>query len=484
MKKTFHDTVNLASGHSLILGNLPDKLDFKAISDTLLSHDMNLEKFGLFDVATPNFSNYYPEVTADDLKPTENEFVYPVFRALSEVIVHKQFNPIDFSEAGVLKDSMHLLIGQTVYANHEMAVGNELGTVADAFWQKSYKASDSTEIPAGINIKMAIDGKSNPKIARGLMMDPPSVHSNSVTVSFDWQKSHELEDNEFWAKLGTFAADGKMIRRVVTKVKKYFETSLVSHGADPFAQILDKNGKIVNPTYANVTYNSETGKKPIVHFNYKTDLTSLKEETIPEPIINNNSVMDKTLLLIATLFGYTTESLTEDKHTELVDKIKAAQGITNTVTELNQKITDLTTQLSTKDTELATSQNKVTELTTKLGEAENNSLGLSDMRAEAIKLHTLYNGGQPDASVATLVAGSNYDAVKVLVDQYQKLADEKFPLECQSCHSKDVKRQSSVSNTGEGANNKPKVTKSLNDVMAEVKGENSFHSRPKTTEEV
>src|SRR5210317_758975 len=86
------------------------------------------------------------------------------------------------------------------------------------------------------------------------MMDPPSVHSVSVTVTFEWKPSHKFEDeNEFYGKLGTYDDKGELVRRVVTKIHAYHEISFVAHGADPYAQkIVD--GKIANPEYAATQY--------------------------------------------------------------------------------------------------------------------------------------------------------------------------------------------------------------------------------------
>lgn len=74
-------------------------------------------------------------------------------------------------------------------------------------------------------------------------MDPPSIHSNSVSVRFIWDKSHpNLDEDEFWNKLGTYDEKGNLICRVVKEIVSYYETSLVSHGADPFAQKIDEMG--------------------------------------------------------------------------------------------------------------------------------------------------------------------------------------------------------------------------------------------------
>ena len=47
-----------------------------------------------------------------------------------------------------------------------------------------------------------------------------------------------------------------MIRKVVTEVVRYLETSLVSHGADSFAQKIGEDGKIINPEFAKRTWTS------------------------------------------------------------------------------------------------------------------------------------------------------------------------------------------------------------------------------------
>lgn len=109
--------------------------------------------------------------------------------------------PTDFSKNGVLKASMKLMLGQTVNCDHETSIGNAIGSVSQVMWQEGY-TDGKFKIPAGINGVLKIDGKSNPRIARGILMEPPSIHSNSVTVQFRWDKSHpELDNNEFWENL-------------------------------------------------------------------------------------------------------------------------------------------------------------------------------------------------------------------------------------------------------------------------------------------
>src|SRR5690606_30627173 len=178
------------------------------------------------------------------------------------ISVHKRHNPIDFGKnIEVLQKSMSLLVGQTVNADHETMIGNALGAVRDVQWQESY-VSAGKKVPAGFNAELRIDGKSNPRIARAINSDPPSIHSTSVTVEFEWEQSHpKLPAHEFWSKLGTLDEKGQLIRRIVTGIRRYHEISLVSHGADPYAQLIKKDGKIHNPKFAHITYNSDEEAK-------------------------------------------------------------------------------------------------------------------------------------------------------------------------------------------------------------------------------
>ncbi|HOM78419.1 MAG TPA: hypothetical protein PLT50_04425, partial [bacterium] len=231
-KKQFFDKITLNSGNSLIVGNsVPGKLDI----DSLTEHPLiptSVSRLGLFGMDSPSLPDFYKDIKPEDLVINDTDIAKPVFRALSEVIVNPKWNPTDFSEGGVLKASMAMLLGQTVYRNHEAIVGNELGSVSKVSWQESYTSS-GIKVPSGINMELSIDGKTFPSIVRAISMTPPAIHSNSVTVSFKWEKSHSLEDTEFFSKLGTYGADGKLVRKVVSEILGYHETSLVPHGADP-----------------------------------------------------------------------------------------------------------------------------------------------------------------------------------------------------------------------------------------------------------
>jgi len=77
-------TIVLGLGRSLIIPDLPPALDLEVISNQP-KLGIDTSKFGLFDSASPNLAQYYPDATPEDLKPKNEDFIYPVFRALSEV---------------------------------------------------------------------------------------------------------------------------------------------------------------------------------------------------------------------------------------------------------------------------------------------------------------------------------------------------------------------------------------------------------------
>lgn len=429
------DEVKLGFGHNLILGSSPSRLTLKQIGDSVIKEVANhaFEKFGFFDSSAPNYSTYYPEVTAEDLKPAEGDFIEPIFRALSEVIVHKNWNPIDFSEGDILRKSQNLLVGQTINADHETALGNAMGAIKDVEWQASYK-DGAIQVPAGINARLKIDGKSNPRIARGIMMDPPSIHSTSVTVSFLWKKSHpEMSEEAFFRGLATYDKDGQLIRRIATKVNAYREISLVGHGADPFAQKVDENGKIVNPVYAATANNSDKAglidfrkKEKFFFFDVRTDIISNSEN----PTIPNES---------------NTEETTENKNTDMnLEQIALALGLPKTATEAEiltalKAIQDANTAQLTEIAGLKEKQPDATKLT------DLQSFKDSILANKRAAVTAAYNKTTttPNAAITAMIASADIPALDALQTEYATKLNELYPATCSKCGSHEISMASS-----------------------------------------
>ena len=490
MKKTFIDKIRLGSGMSLMIGNAPSKLDVAHIG--IAKPNLHIEGLGLFESATPNFETYYPDVkNAADIKPDEGDFITPVFRMLSEVIVRKTYNPVDFAMNNVLKNSMGKLLGQTIYPNHEALVGNELGSVSKVFWQESYKTKSGIVVPAGINGIFKIDAKSHPNLARKITMDPPAIHSNSVTVEFEWERSHpSMELDEFRAKMGTYGPDGKLVRRVATLIRNYHETSLVAHGADPFAQVTDDENNISNPEYADSVYSlsmQNKAKPSFYGFSYREDLISLNNNEDHNTNNKNETTMKKITLLASQVFLLTAlgvkleagkESaeveLTDDLVNKLNDKLKSDSEATNKLAEATTKVTTLTKDLETKTTELTAESAKVTELTAKVTEISGKvETKLTALRDETKRIYTALKADKVEAAILTNIEKADEELLASLQKTYSEELENKFPSKCGDCGSNNVSKASAKLGEdpkGDGKDTSIKL-KSDAEVEAEILGE-------------
>lgn len=464
------DSIKLCGGHSLIIGHCPVKMSLSNISDKLEKDPQEVGSFGLFDTSAPNYTTYYPDVTAADLKPQDEEFIEPVFRMLSNVTVNARFNPVHFP-AEVLKAGMGKLIGQTVNIDHEMAVGNAIGAVKAVEWQNSYTTKEGLKVPAGINATLRIDGKSNPRIARGIMMEPPSIHANSVTVSFAWKKSHpDLSDEDFFSKVGTFDDKGKLIQRIVTEISAFHETSLVGHGADPFAQKIGKDGKIVNPSYARSRYplsdTSLTGELSdnAVFYDWK----SLSSEEYLDEIdtIGNNQIntdMNETLRLLETIFGLEKDSLTEENYQEKLGAVNTELATFRAESSKQPepvKVLDLVglEAIQTEITSLREFKASVpTDFKDKIVLAETAATIISSLKEDTKRLYKLSIGDKSeDAAILTVIEKADYNTLQALNKQYDQLTDGQFQFTCQSCGSHEVTRASAKpTSDGKDSTDKP-----------------------------
>lgn len=489
----FVSTMTLGAGHSIMVPNVPKGIDLGALSEKYFGAakvDKNsIEKFGLFG-SDIDYNTYFPDVTPKDFDPAQDEFIEPVFRLLSACIVSKNYMPTEFP-ADVLKASVPLMVGQTVNCDHETNIGNAIGTVSKAFWQEAYKTADGQEIPAGMNGVLKIDAKANPRIARGINMDPPSIHSNSVTVQFEWKPSHNFEDPwEFWDKLGTYDDKGEMVRRIATRIISYKETSLVSHGADPYAQKLNTDGQIINPGYAAAVYNSFSeqlkekisnscravsvtdfkafGEVAVMHNTSKTNNEGKQSSLVEKP--QNHTSMNKEFQeFLDQLFGEGMLTLGEGN----------SASVELTLSEVKQLIQDKA-DLSTK---LSEAQSQVTSLTEENNhlkeEAEANKsyvqMGKNHFtevkEATTASYKKLVGEGKEDANILALI--ENVDSLSTLISlkaAYDAQLEEKFPLHCADCGSKNINRGSSVSTQKPSEeSNKEKSTEEILEGIANKK---------------
>lgn len=458
-KSKFISSMVLSAGHSIMVGNVPKGVDTDSLSKNYFkAAKVDISKYGLFS-SDIDYNTYFPDVTKKDFNPETDEFIEPVFRLLSNCIVSKNYTPTEFPE-DVLKESIPLLIGQTVNCDHETNIGNAIGSVKEAFWQDSYQI-DGKDIPGGINGILKIDGKANPRIVRGIMMEPPSIHSNSVTVQFEWKPSHNFENPwEFWDKLGTYDENGEMIRRIVTKIISYKETSLVSHGADPYAQKLDKNGKIINPGYADSVYNSfseEVKEKicsgSVCDYDYKGDygialmhntsiINNNKEEDLNVKPNKNVSSMNKELQeFLEKLFGENMLSLSEGNSASIDLALSEVKRIITENNQFKSHVSSLQNEINILKEAAETNKPFIT-----MGKDYFSELKNSTMAA----YKKIVGEGKEDANIIALIEGvDSVSTLKSLRSSYESQLEEKFPLHCDDCGSNNISRASSISNNSE-----------------------------------
>lgn len=452
------ESMIIGSGHTIMAGFLPTGVEPQTFSENFYRWNHvskeSVEKLGLFG-SDIDYNTYYPNLTKEDLTPNADEFIEPVFRLLSATIVSKNWNPTDFSQPGVLKASMRMLLGQTVNCDHSTDIGNAIGSVSQVMWQEGYKDGNFM-IPAGINGVLKIDGKANPRIARGILMDPPSIHSNSVTVQFKWDKSHPgMDDRDFWDKLGTYDEKGNMIRKVVTEVVRYLETSLVSHGADSFAQKIGEDGKIINPEFAKRTWTSfaeyqEDTKKAYYFTDFKEDINSYQEnnDTPPNNIntnnpLNNNTMNKELKEFLEKLFGDNLLSLAEGQEVSTELALSAVQSLVNSKNTLEASITNLTTEKNQLSEQITQKDAEIANLTAMATVGKNH---IASLREEVVGNYKKLKGDKVDETIVTML-NAETTGLQTLISlnkDYKAQLEEKFPLTCSKCGSHDVTRSSSV----------------------------------------
>lgn len=459
------DSMTIGQGHTIMAGYIPEAVGAQTFSENYYKWKNptpdTIAQFGFWG-GDIDYNTYYPNLDKSELTPKDEEFIEPMFRLLSETIVSKNWNPTDFSQNGVLKASMKMLLGQTVNCDHETNIGNAIGAVSQVMWQESYKDGSFT-IPAGINGILKIDGKANPRIARGILMEPPSIHSNSVTVQFKWDKSHpQMEDNEFYQKLGTYDSKGVMVRRIVTEIVRYLETSLVSHGADSFAQKIGSDGKIINPTFAKRTWASyeeyrDDKSKQYFFTDYKSDLTSYQEKDDTQGSFNDNDAKDnhsnknnmneELLKFLESLFGDNMLTLEEGKEMNQENVIACIQTLVSSRNELQTSVDNLTTEKTSLTEQITNLNAEVANLKEMATVGKNH---IASLRENAVETYKKLMGDKVDETIVTMLNAETTGITTLisLTKDYQARLEEKFPLTCAKCGSKDVNRASSVSEDG------------------------------------
>lgn len=471
----------IGAGHSLILGNMPSKIPEKDYGNLVFGG--NTEQFGFF--SSVDYNTFYPGVTKEDFTPSDVDFIEPVFRMLSEVIVNKDWSPVDFGQGGVLKSSQNMMVGQTVVVDHESNVGNSIGSVKQTFWQESYK-DKGIQVPAGFNGVLKIDAKANPRISRGILMDPPSIHSNSVSVAFTWDKSHpKMSDQDFYNKLGTYDEKGDLIRRVAVAIDCYRHTSLVSHGADPFAQKVNQDGSLNNPKYASQqSYSASKGTEVDYYF---FDCKGFNKAVIlnntmafnmnlgKQKHLNNNSNMTpEEKALLSTLIGTGLLQLGDGKEINPENVKAAILSLVSGNADLESQVSLLTLGKKTSDDKVITLTAEINDLKSKV--EENKAMAtlgtetLAEFRTQTVASFKKIHGETADENIINLINSADVKQLTSLKKGYDVELEKQFPMTCSKCGSAELTRATSKveGEEGEDTNNGGNETKSFSDITREL----------------
>lgn len=338
---------------------------------------------------TSKNDNFNFEKTADVL-PKDEDYIFVNFRALSKATVPGHW--IDWSKDNVLKDSVPKLLGATVYPNHDFTdINNWLGAVQNVAWDE--QGANAQNVP-GINATYKIDALMNPRIARGLLMNPPAIHSTSMTVLFKFEFSHPDIANEsrwrFMELLGE-EVEGEIVRFIVTEILEYWEASLVFQGADRLAKQYDDDEEDFDDESLNAA-----------NLDMPTNLAK-KEKT---EMAKCTDCKDAEATLCATCAKKKKMSA-DPEEANLSVQLEAA----------NQKITDLQEKADVADKYVEEKRAEVTRLA-KIAE-----LGAGE--------------GELDEVISAQINEANFERLQGLTKYYEKKAADKFPPGRSSQESSD-----------------------------------------------
>lgn len=334
-----------------------------------------------------DLQSFKPE-SKDDLRPSPDDYIKPVFRAISAAYLGELGYYLDFTKPGVLQDSMPLLLPQEkggarrqilkFHRNHSNRIEDIIGWIEECYWS----TGDENMSAPGINVGVMIDWKLAPNESRQLLSKPPLVESVSLSVIFKFEKSHpELEGWRFYDLLG-HEVDGKIVRLIVTEIVEYNHLGLVHEGADEEADMLEENRE--------------------QKVNGKT-----QEANMDNLVLAMNDLKALTKLLGVKELG------------DYNGLYNAVEALANNNLSLQDQVNDLKAQSEQVSEFLAARRTQVLTLLDKLGE-----------KAEGLR--------------KVIVGSNDLEMLAALETEYATKLDEKFPLICQKCGEKNLARRSSV----------------------------------------
>ena len=339
----------------------------------------------------------------NNLVSTEGDLVPFTFRLLSAAYLGSGGYHLDFSREGVLKRALSLFLEPdingsarhnplVVVRDHSFSIEDRIGVVRNAHWSSTLQSDagqsseeDSLPLP-GIDAELHINWKLAGDVVRRLLHDPPLLDSCSVSLGFNWEKSHpDLDNNLFWRQLGE-EVNGSAVRIIVSEILTVEHVGLVYAGADPTARRTIKPSHDLEKSAITACLSSKSTKKILA-----TGGDAYMEETTvtitaDSPILALLGVNEPDLTLIEQRAG---------------DLKRLAELGQDALTELRQEVEDLIVQLD--------------------GVAETD----------------------PSRGLLKVVHEADMATLKALKTEYQQRLDSMMPLHCQNCGSEQVSRRSS-----------------------------------------
>lgn len=392
--------------------------------------------------------------------PTDDDYAFFPFRHLSKTTVGAgSFQATDFAKGNVLRDAVPLLSRVPAYTNHMIWVGNEIGVVGEAEWQNKTTNTKGEDIPAGINAPFVIDRKLYPNLVRKLnSLYGSPIDSASVTVGFIWEPSHDFEHPEdFYWHLGEVLEDN-MVRRIVSSIEGFEESSLVWSGADPYAKYLDNKKLVPNPdvyrTIEGGRFKNERQAKEawyqeflqqrhyfvmdseqpqrVQKFSLRLHKTPHNKYTDvptrrPGSAQTKISMNEKILILLAAQLGTTTEQLSEEMLNDyafmkkedkrsLESKVQNATVMESKVQTLEQERDQIKEQLNQ-----LTQQRAEEKTFTEFGKKH-----LALRRDEAKKLYTKFTNGEPKEAILKSIDSWDIETLEASMESWGGSLLEKY----------------------------------------------------------
>jgi len=416
--------------------------------------------------------------------PDEEDYIEVPFRLISATIVGAgTWKATDFSDEKVLRNSIPKIKDIPVYKDHNTySVDNVVGKIVSPTWGNSFIDITGINVPAGIDGLVRVNKKENSKIAANLI--DGAIHSNSVTVYFDWQPSHDFQDDwEFENNVGRII-NGEMVRRIVTKIHDYYESSLVWLGADPYAKLKDSNGNLKQIDTASI-FSKEISfakEQQEVKDEYTAKSKYYIFETQKDKIKLINYKMEELLMLLRSELGLGADA--EVTAEQLQTYFKLTKDIASSYKELTKNVDDINeyelvarqefaavrnevinltsekTELQNKVSEIAKFEKQVTELTAELIVTKEKVTSLENTvnenkefvtegqkfvtsKREEVILRYKQSAKLVDDNVLAMFSRATSAELDGLLKQYLNDVTSKFTATCAACGSHDFTFRSS-----------------------------------------